>query len=269
MVKKILMPLSLALVFSMETFAAEKPIGIVIASRGQVKVEGIQARTLSRGKPIFLKEIIATKDKSRIQIRLNDGTIVTLEPNTRYQMETFILDSKNNKNNSYVGKLIEGTLVNLSGNGTKDNHIIKTNVVTIAARGTYFEIKSRSKKLKDYLPKDRKKQQKAPTICKDLLMETGETFVMDGELEISSKGNKLCHIAANDPNNNNCTWEAIGCFNDKGEFLFTPSPINTPEPDRRDGMEREIPETELSPQPELNAQTEQDIYYEEQVGERG
>lgn len=269
MFKKILFISLLALFYSIEIFAAGQPIGIVLASGGDVKAEGEQTRSLSRGSSIFLMETIVTNDKSRIQIRLNDGTIVTLEPNTRYQIETFNLDSKNNGNNSYVGKLLEGTLVNLSGNGTKNNHIIKTNVVTIAARGTYFEVKSKSKKLKNYLAKDLKKPPKIPTNCTNLFMETGETFVMNGELAISSKGNTLCDIAANDPNNNNCAWEAIGCFNNRGEFLFHPSQISVPTSNHRNDVERNIPEKELSPQTDSNIEIIQNTYRPPEEGYKG
>ena len=260
MLKKILFLSSLALFCGTEISAAEQPIGIVLASGGEVKAEGKQTRSLSRGSSIFLKETIVTRANSRIQIRFNDGTVVTLEPNTRYQTETLNLDAKNNRNNSYVGKLLEGTLVNLSGSGTRSNHMVKTNVVTIAARGTYFEVTSRSKKLKNHLPGNREKQLQVPTICKDLLMETGATFVMDGELEVSSKGNMLCNITANDPDNNNCAWEAMGCFDNRGEFLFTPPRGNPPVSDRRDGVERNVPEKELSPQVELNVNKGDNLY---------
>jgi hypothetical protein len=263
MIKKTVVLSILGLFFSTVIFAAEQPIGTVLASRGNVKVEaeGKHARSLSRGSSIFLKETIVTKDKSRVQIRLQDGTIITLQPDTRYQVEELNLDSKNNKNSRYVGRLVEGTLVNLSGSGTRSNHIVKTNVVTIAARGTYFQVKSQSKKLQD-----RKKQTRAPVICKgDLLMEAGETFVMDGELEVSSGSNRLCNIAAHDLENNKCAWEAIGCFDNRGEFLFNPSQVNTPTSDRSElksgSIGRSTPETEISPK------TEQNIYSEQQIRE--
>lgn len=207
------------------SFATSQSVATVITSKGDVQViNGGKKRSLARKSEIFLKEVIATKDDSYAQLRIHDGTLVSIKPNTEYSIDEFNLDKKNPKNNKFVGKLIEGALISLSSrdkNSSHNNHTVKTPVVSIAIRGTMFEVNSKTTKVdKDQLTKLRKNQKTFPE-CRDVHMNVGFTHVLDGALKVNGKDGEFCDISADDPTNNSCSWKAFSCFQNN-KFTYTP-----------------------------------------------
>lgn len=124
--------------------AEHGPVGDVIAVRGKVfatNVTGAVKRTLKRHSEFYVGEIIVTKDNSAAQLNLIDGTIISLRPNTKYAVNEFILDKNNPSKNRYVGKLMEGVLISMSGQGqnsTNKNHYLRTPAVTAAIKGAFY-----------------------------------------------------------------------------------------------------------------------------------
>ncbi len=146
MLKKIAIFLfGLSILVVMQVSFGAKSVGTVIMAKGEVGViDGKDQfkRMLNRKSEFFLNDIIATKVGSFAQLKLADDTLISLQPNTKYLVKEFNLDSKNPKNNRYVGRLVEGALSCLSGQGknsTHDNHILETPLISMAIRGTFYE----------------------------------------------------------------------------------------------------------------------------------
>lgn len=138
--------ITVVVLFLCSKSVAAEEIGTVIAARGKVYAEtkaGVK-RPLKRRDVVYLNENVITEgDRSRAQVKLRDNTIVSIKPDTEYFVSDFILDKKIPENNKYVGNLVKGTLMSLSGQGknsTHDNHRLKTPIVTIAVRGTSFGV---------------------------------------------------------------------------------------------------------------------------------
>ncbi len=245
MVKNIL--ISLVLLIPTTLWAAQD-VGMVIMSRGDVRTENSkESRPLKRKSRIFLKDTIITKKDSQAQLRINDGTIISIKPNTKYSVDEFNLDKKNPRNNKYVGKIIEGALISLSSRGedtTHRNHTIKTPVVSIAIRGTLFELNSKTAKATQAELKNSQNAKQALLACNDVFANSGSTVVLDGALEVKdSKGKVICDISAHGPNNS-CSWTTLGCFRSE---VFTPTmlpiipPVDSHQPTAQEPTTPETP----------------------------
>ena len=149
--KKVILFMLLSVISAVGFAASSGPVGAVIITKGNVFVlSGTSKRQLQRKSEIYLNELITTDIGGYAQLRLNDGTILSLNPDTKYAVDEFNLDKNNPKNNRYVGRLIQGALVSLSSQGkdtTHSNHIVKTPIVTISIRGTLFATGFLAKKL--------------------------------------------------------------------------------------------------------------------------
>jgi hypothetical protein len=144
--------------FILPVFAiAAKPIGMVFAISGQVyakqnkqneqnKQKIARVRRLRSRSPIFLQDTIITKDNSRTQIGLVDGTLFSVKPNTEFLIKKFKYDEKNPSKRKFVGKLIKGTLVGLSNQSRKADYRLEGSMTTIILRnnaGVVFRVLER------------------------------------------------------------------------------------------------------------------------------
>jgi len=182
-----------------DTIAADNSVGIVIATQGKVYAEVAGGkRLLQRSNKIFLHEIISTQDNSSIQIRLNDNSVLSLKPNTKYSIKEFNLDKKDPKNSNYVGGLVSGVLISLSGDIS--NHSLKIPVASITIRGTLYE--------SGFITKSRDEGEVAAL---------GYTSVPKGELHLSV-GDQKGDITSADPSRNASIYTAIGNLDSSGGF---------------------------------------------------
>jgi hypothetical protein len=203
MIRKImLLTLMIFVLFIGTEVIAADSIGTVIAVQGRAYATneaGAVTRSLERHSEFYLREVIATKGSGVAQLRLKDGTIISLKQNTRYSVSEFNLDPKNPRNNRYVGKLIDGVILSLSGQGrnsTYSNHILRTPAVTISARGILYEAGLKAKAL----------DQKKGTRGKGLV---GWVYVADGKLKVATRKGSF-DINARDSSNNSCVYLAVG-----------------------------------------------------------
>lgn len=124
--------------FVAEIAAAEgNAIGKVVSVEGQVQAND---RSLSRGSPIFVSDVIAVSDKSKVQIKFTDGGVVNLIPSTQYSINSYQVNKGGGSN--YSAELAAGGFRALSGSIGKsdaDNYEVKTPTATIGIRGTLFE----------------------------------------------------------------------------------------------------------------------------------
>lgn len=118
--------------------AANEKIGMVLSTSGEVHAKQQQdsPRLLKRRAPIYLQDTITAGANSRAQVRLEDGTLLSINPNTEFMIEAFKFDKKTAKREKFVGKLVKGTLVSLSGQGKASDYQLKGPVTAITLRGT-------------------------------------------------------------------------------------------------------------------------------------
>lgn len=118
-------------------------VGEVAFSKGVgfAQLPGAQARTLGAGLPLLQGDRLTTAAGATAIIRLNDGTRVTLRPQSDLVLQQFkyIPDAADN---SMLLQLLRGGLRALTGAVTKHNSkaaMVKTPTATIGIRGTDFD----------------------------------------------------------------------------------------------------------------------------------
>lgn len=120
---------------------AEEPIGDVVFARGVVSAQNSsgQARILGKNAAIFRGDTITTATKSFTVLRLNDGTRISVRPDTILAINDYA--DKAGEENATM-RLFRGGLRAISGLISKrdpEAFRIKTAVATIGIRGTEFD----------------------------------------------------------------------------------------------------------------------------------
>ena len=125
---------------SLASFAAIE-VGKVTYSRGVLtgQVVGSGPRIIGKGVPLHNGETLNTGSRGFALIKLNDGTRMTLRPNTTFKIEN--VDTREESENIFLS-LIRGGFRALTGSISKRNpnaFRINTSVATIGIRGTEFD----------------------------------------------------------------------------------------------------------------------------------
>lgn len=123
--------------------AASRLVGEVTYSRGAgfAQLPGSKPRTLGAGLPLYVGDRLTTSQGASAVLKLEDGTRMTLRPQTEVVLEEFQFKPEAPDNNM-VMQLLRGGLRALTGLVTKNNDKaarIKTPVATIGIRGTDFD----------------------------------------------------------------------------------------------------------------------------------
>lgn len=129
----------LGLFMSLTTVAAEQSsIGTVIMVQGKAYASNLAnvKRTLQRRSDVYLKDTIATAADSKVQLRLKDDSIIIVQPLSKFAVNEFSFDSSDPKRNRYVGNIIQGALINISGQGKPENYQLRSPLAAITFRGT-------------------------------------------------------------------------------------------------------------------------------------
>jgi ferric-dicitrate binding protein FerR (iron transport regulator) len=143
-IMKILFTSIFLLIISSTVWAAT-PAGQVILAVGEIKAIGADnaVRPLQRGTAFYQNDTLTTGSDAQAKLRFTDGTLITLNPNSRIRVDSYRYQSGGAANNSYVVSLATGGFRTVSGaiakNDTKD-YQVKTPVATIAIRGTDYSI---------------------------------------------------------------------------------------------------------------------------------
>jgi hypothetical protein len=120
------------LISTLSAFA--QSIGTILVAVNNVSAEqGTQKRTLSRGSAINTGDTIITGPNSHAQLKYSNGTLVTIQQNTRYQTTEY--DPK--KAVSLKSNLSTGA-IEYKSTGKKKG-VIQTPVVALAILGTDFQ----------------------------------------------------------------------------------------------------------------------------------
>lgn len=120
---------------------AVENVGRVIYVSGEVYAQqNGKTRPLRRGSPIHEGDTVVTRPASRSQIRMTDGALFALRPDTRMNFENYRYNQQNRTGSSILS-LIKGgfrTITGLIGRFSKKHYRVRTTVATIGVRGTHY-----------------------------------------------------------------------------------------------------------------------------------
>lgn len=101
------------------------------------------ARRLSRGMDILEGERLITADRSRLQVRMTDGSMISLNPRSELILTKLDYKPGSPKDSAALFELIKGGLRTFSGEVGKfnrDDYKLKVSVATIGIRGTNYSV---------------------------------------------------------------------------------------------------------------------------------
>ena len=125
------------LLFSSHLFAAAgNTIGTVLFTTDKVVVEqNHKQRAVTRGAPLYSGDTIITNATGQAKIKYNNGSLVTIRPNSNYVTSP----ATGQKNGELNATLNKGT-IDYSSTGKKKQGTIHTPVVSLAILGTQFTL---------------------------------------------------------------------------------------------------------------------------------
>jgi hypothetical protein len=114
-------------------------IGSVMAIKGSAEIkrsdESFKARS---GMDVEVKDEIVTGEKSRVQVMLNDDTVVTIGANSSFSFEEFSQDAQNEKIEMRANRGFFRSVTGKIGKLAPERFKVKTASATIGIRGTDF-----------------------------------------------------------------------------------------------------------------------------------
>lgn len=126
---------------------AQPAIGVAITVEGKAAAinQANQQRSLQRGAAIYLYDKVVTQQDSKAQLRLQDDSIIVVQPASEFYVSEFSFNQAAPHNNKYVGNIMKGALINISGQGETENYKLNSPLTTIAFRGTGIATKLMSR----------------------------------------------------------------------------------------------------------------------------
>lgn len=126
------------------TVVAAEPVGRVLVAAGGVTAEQEDAstRALGRRDAVYEGDRIRTGPRGRVQIRFDDGGLVDLERNSRFEIERY--RTEEDGGGSAVMSFLRGamrTITGAIGGGDGDDYRMQTSVATIGVRGTAYSLR--------------------------------------------------------------------------------------------------------------------------------
>jgi hypothetical protein len=126
------------------TAATPAPAGRVQVASGEVAITtpGQPARTARRGDDVFEGDTIATGRAGAAHLRMADGGIIAMRPDTSIVIDTFRWSGKEDGTEASVLSLLKGgfrTITGLIGRTNRSQYTVKTSAATIGIRGTDHE----------------------------------------------------------------------------------------------------------------------------------
>ena len=134
----------LALMASSTVISSEQA-GVVLSMKGNAVASDAAGtvRTLKRGEKIFENDVVCTDADSQLQLKMKDGALYTLKPQSRLDIEQYSYDDAGKGDNAVSMELVEGALRTVSGAVGKsdpDAYTLKAGAASIGIRGTEFEV---------------------------------------------------------------------------------------------------------------------------------
>ena len=117
-------------------------IGKVIINMGELSaVNRGSVRKLARNSSVLKGDTLKTANNSHTQIRLKDGALISLRPNTEFRIADFRFNGSEDGTERGLFELIKGgfrTITGAIGHRNKQNYRVNTTVATIGIRGTHY-----------------------------------------------------------------------------------------------------------------------------------
>lgn len=117
-------------------------IGKVVIQSGNMVAENRgSSRKLNRTASILKGDTLKTAGNTRSQIRMKDGALIAISPNTELRIENYAYNGSEDGTERSVINLIKGgfrTITGAIGHVNKQNYQVKTSVATIGIRGTHY-----------------------------------------------------------------------------------------------------------------------------------
>lgn len=120
-------------------------VGKIQYTRGAVtmqNMDGSSARLVAKNEVVQRGEVLKTGPRSFTIVKLNDGTRMTIRPNSSFSVEQF--NAKKDSTASAVLRLFRGGMRAITGFISKHNpkaYRVKTSIATIGIRGTEFDVR--------------------------------------------------------------------------------------------------------------------------------
>jgi hypothetical protein len=137
----------LVVIFYAAVALAAGPAGTVTHLSGPLlakKADG-SMKSLSRNSVVEQGDTLITEKRTYARIKFNDGSEVTLRPDSQFKVESFSYDQAKPKEDKAFFALVKGSLRTITGQvgkrGVPDSYKMKTPPAVIGIRGTIFEVK--------------------------------------------------------------------------------------------------------------------------------
>jgi hypothetical protein len=123
--------------FAMEAGAAAGRVEFAFGGASIVGADG-RTRPAARGGELDTGDVVRTTD-GRVQIRMSDGSYISLQPNTEFGIKNYRFEGKTDGSESAVYSLLKGalrTVTGLVGRVNRSKYQIGTPTATVGIRGT-------------------------------------------------------------------------------------------------------------------------------------
>ncbi len=124
---------------------AAEAVGRVLFAIGDARLATDGTR-LKKDDPITLGQAIVTGSNGHVHIRFVDDAFVSVRPNSRLEVEQYVYDEREPKNNRVRFSLAQGVarlITGKAGQAAKDNFRLNTPVAAIGIRGTDFLVQAK------------------------------------------------------------------------------------------------------------------------------
>ncbi len=125
--------------------ASAQPAGRVLALAGDATLSRAgQQLPLRAGVMVQSGDVLAVGERSALQVRFTDESVVALRANSEFRIEDYRFDNNAVQDRSVMGLLKGGmrTITGLIGKGNQKNYMVRTATSTIGIRGTHFTVVS-------------------------------------------------------------------------------------------------------------------------------
>jgi hypothetical protein len=125
--------------------AQAQPAGRVLALAGEATLSRAgQQLPLRAGVMVESGDVLAVGERSALQVRFTDESVVALRANSQFRIEDYRFDKNVEQDRSVMGLLKGGmrTITGLIGKANQKNYMVRTATSTIGIRGTHFTVVS-------------------------------------------------------------------------------------------------------------------------------
>lgn len=134
---------SAALLSAAAAIAQTQPAGKVLAVAGAATLERAGRQVaLQPGTAVESGDVLAVGERSALQVRFSDESIVALRANSQFRIEDYRFAGNAESDRSLMGLLKGGmrTITGLIGKASQKNYAVRTATATIGIRGTHFTV---------------------------------------------------------------------------------------------------------------------------------